>query len=133
MEEFNLDEFLSTVYSESKKGEIDNAINIVMDRSERLLGGLFAREFNDGMEHYGGPRILPEDEEVNPRWVKISEVLCAYDPWKADHAIAISFLVMFHRHQEHVPGYKDFAARVRKRLLEEMPPKDVEGIMERLG
>lgn len=133
MDDFNLDEFLNTVYTESKKGEVDNAINIVMDNIERLLGGIFEKSFNDVMESLGGPRILQENEEANPYWIKISEVLSAYDPWKADVAITVSFMSMCWMHKKHIPGYRDFVARARKRFLEEMEPEEVEGLIGRLG
>jgi hypothetical protein len=113
--EFDVATFLSKVYGMT---QTDEALDFIMDEMSNLLEGLDWKQFDDGMQELGGPRLFGDGQVGNPQFEAINGILKEADPWKMSDTVTLTFLVMTFKNKDRYSEYWPFIKKVKKRFLE---------------
>lgn len=120
---FDRTKFFADLYA--KDGNSQLQLEFVMESISDLLEGLDWKEFDDGMEEMGGPRLFGSGKEVgDPKFDTINNILRVANPWKLDSAVGLTFISMTFKNQdkysEYLPyceSYCEFLKSIGKKSL----------------
>jgi hypothetical protein len=83
---FDRTKFFADLYAKSDNSQ--EQIEFVMETISDLLEGLDWKEFDDGMQQMGGPRLFGRGDEVgDPKFDEINDILRVANPRKLDPAV----------------------------------------------
>jgi hypothetical protein len=104
---FDRTKFFADLYANSDNSQ--EQIEFVMETISDLLEGLDWKEFDDGMQQMGGPRLFGRGDEVgDPKFDEINDILRVANPRKLDPAVGLAFITMTFKNQDKYSEYNAY-------------------------